>query len=76
MSSLEIAKLDLMYVGIIIFTGLLAGVIAKKIKVPDIVVFLLVRHRFGASGKQPVACTGRFHHEPVNLDHRRLLFVV
>ncbi len=42
MSSLEIAKLDLMYVGIIIFTGLLAGVIAKKIKVPDIVVFLLV----------------------------------
>ena len=42
MSSLEIAKLDLMYVGIIIFTGLLGGVIAKKIKVPDIVLFLLI----------------------------------
>jgi cell volume regulation protein A len=42
MSSLEIAKLDLMFVGIIIFTGLLGGVIAKKIKVPDIVLFLLI----------------------------------
>lgn len=42
MSSLDIAKLDLMYVGIIIFTGLLGGVIAKKIKVPDIVLFLLI----------------------------------
>src|SRR5690606_11954769 len=42
MSSLEIAKLDLMYVGIIIFTGLLGGVIARKIKVPDIVLFLLI----------------------------------
>lgn len=42
MSSLEIAKLDLMFVGVIIFTGLLGGVIAKKIKVPDIVLFLLI----------------------------------
>jgi len=42
MSSLGIAKLDLMYVGIIIFTGLLGGVLAKKIKVPDIVLFLLI----------------------------------
>jgi potassium/hydrogen antiporter len=42
MSSLGVAKLDLMYVGIIIFTGLLGGVIAKKIKVPDIVLFLLI----------------------------------
>src|SRR6187431_1105724 len=42
MSSLDVAKLDLMYIGVIILTGLLAGVIAKKIKVPDIVLFLLV----------------------------------
>lgn len=42
MSTLEIAKLDLMYVGIIIFTGLLGGVVARKIKVPDIVLFLLI----------------------------------
>jgi potassium/hydrogen antiporter len=42
MSSLDLAKLDLMYVGIIIFTGLLGGVLAKKIKVPDIVLFLLI----------------------------------
>lgn len=42
MSSLEIAKLDLMYIGIIIFTGLIGGVFAKKIKVPDIVLFLLI----------------------------------
>lgn len=42
MSNLIIAKLDLMYVGIIIFAGLLGGVIAQKIKVPDIVLFLLI----------------------------------
>ena len=42
MSSLSVAKLDLMYVGIIIFCGLLGGVIARKIKVPDIVIFLLI----------------------------------
>lgn len=42
MSHLEYAKLDLMYVGIIIFTGLLGGVLAKKIKIPDIVLFLLI----------------------------------
>lgn len=42
MSSLEIAKHDLMFVGIIIFAGLLGGVIARKLKVPDIVLFLLI----------------------------------
>jgi len=42
MSNLVIAKLDLMYVGIIIFAGLLGGVVAQKIKVPDIVLFLLI----------------------------------
>lgn len=42
MSSLDSAKLDLMYVGIIIFMGLLGGVLAKKIKIPDIVLFLLI----------------------------------
>ena len=42
MSSLAIAKIDLMYIGIIIFMGLLGGVVAKKIKVPDIVLFLLI----------------------------------
>jgi cell volume regulation protein A len=42
MSSLEIAKLDLMYAGLVIFTGLLGGVLARKLKVPDIVLFLLI----------------------------------
>jgi potassium/hydrogen antiporter len=42
MSSLSVAKLDLMYVGIIIFSGLLGGVLARKIKVPDIVLFLVI----------------------------------
>ena len=42
MSSLEIAKLDLFYVGIIIFSGLLGGVVARKIRVPDIVLFLII----------------------------------
>ena len=42
MSSLATAKIDLMYIGIIIFMGLLGGVVAKKIKVPDIVLFLLI----------------------------------
>jgi cell volume regulation protein A len=42
MSSLEIAKHDLMFVGIIIFAGLLGGVLARKLKIPDIVLFLLI----------------------------------
>lgn len=42
MSALEIAKQDLLYVGIIIFTGLLGGVLARRIKVPDIVLFLII----------------------------------
>lgn len=42
MSHLEIAKTDLFYIAIIIVIGLVASVIAKKIKVPDIVLFLLI----------------------------------
>lgn len=42
MSHLEIAKLDLFYLAIILVSGLIASVIAKKIKVPDIVIFLLI----------------------------------
>lgn len=40
-SHLEIAKIDLLYVAIILVTGLIGSVIAKKLRVPDIVVFLL-----------------------------------
>lgn len=42
MSSIEIAKQDLRYVAIIILAGLLGGVLAKKMKIPDIVLFLLI----------------------------------
>lgn len=42
MSSVEIAKQDLSYVAIIILAGLLGSVLAKKTKVPDIVLFLLI----------------------------------
>jgi len=42
MSHIDIAKIDLLYVAVIIVTGLIGSVIAKKIKVPDIVVFLLL----------------------------------
>lgn len=42
MSSVDIAKHDLRYVAIIILAGLLGGVLAQKIKVPDIVLFLLI----------------------------------
>ncbi|ACE84737.1 cation:proton antiporter [Cellvibrio japonicus] len=42
MSSLEVAKHDLLYVGVIIFAGLLGGVLARRIKVPDIVLFLVI----------------------------------
>jgi cell volume regulation protein A len=41
MSHIDIAKIDLFYVAIIIAVGLIASVVAKKIKVPDIVVFLV-----------------------------------
>ncbi|HEY6528155.1 MAG TPA: sodium:proton antiporter [Cellvibrionaceae bacterium] len=42
MSSIEIAKQDLFYIAVIILTGLIGVVLAKKIKVPDIVLFLLI----------------------------------
>jgi len=42
MSHIDIAKMDLLSVAIIILTGLVGSVVAKKIKVPDIVVFLLL----------------------------------
>ena len=41
MSHLDIAKIDLFYVSVILISGLVGGVIAKKIRVPDIVIFLL-----------------------------------
>ena len=42
MTSVEIAKQDLFYIAVIILAGLIGGVLAKKIKVPDIVLFLLI----------------------------------
>jgi len=42
MSHIDIAKIDLLYVAIIIVTGLIGSALAKKIKVPDIVLFLLI----------------------------------
>jgi cell volume regulation protein A len=42
MSSIEIAKMDLLSVAIIVVIGLIGSVIAKKIKIPDIVLFLLL----------------------------------
>lgn len=42
MSSIEIAKLDLMYVGLVIAAGLLGGAAARKLRIPDIVLFLII----------------------------------
>lgn len=42
MSHLDIAKLDLFYIAVILVAGLLGSFVAKKIKVPDIVLFLLI----------------------------------
>ena len=42
MSSIDIAKMDLLSVAIIVVIGLVGSVIAKKIKIPDIVLFLLL----------------------------------
>jgi len=41
MSAIEIAKVDLMYAGIILLTGVVCSIIAKRLKVPDIVLYLL-----------------------------------
>ncbi len=41
MNSLDFAKQDLLSAGIILLTGLVGLVVAKKLKIPDIVVFLL-----------------------------------
>jgi cell volume regulation protein A len=49
MSHIDIAKLDLLYVAIIIATGLIGSALARKIKVPDIVVFLLIGIGIGPS---------------------------
>jgi cell volume regulation protein A len=42
MSHIDIAKIDLLSLAVIIVIGLVGSVIAKKIKVPDIVLFLLL----------------------------------
>jgi cell volume regulation protein A len=42
MSSIAIAKLDLFYLSVVILTGISGSVVAKKIKVPDIVFFLVL----------------------------------
>lgn len=42
MSTVDIAKQDLLYVAIVILAGLLGAVCARKIRMPDIVLFLLL----------------------------------
>ncbi len=42
MSSIAVAKLDLFYLAVVILTGLAGSVVAKKIKIPDIVFFLIL----------------------------------
>ncbi len=49
MSSIDIAKLDLTSIAVIVVVGLVGGVIAKKIKVPDIVLFLVFGIAIGPS---------------------------
>src|SRR3977135_2069814 len=43
--SAEVAKQVLLAFGIILLTGTLSGFLAQKIKIPDVVVFLLARTR-------------------------------
>lgn len=50
MSSIEIAKHDLFYIAVVILTGLAGSIVAKKIRVPDIVIFLLVGIAIGPVG--------------------------
>lgn len=55
MSAIEVAKSTLLSAGIIMLVGTVCGVIAKKIKVPDIVLFLLAGMAMGP------ATTGIIH---------------
>jgi len=41
MSAIEIAKTDLLYAGIILLTGVACSIFAKRLKVPDIVLYLV-----------------------------------
>ena len=49
MGSLEIAKSDLLAVGIIMIVGVVSAIIAKKIRIPDIVIFLVAGVLIGPS---------------------------
>src|SRR5262249_1584941 len=46
-SSPELAKQVLLTFGVILFTGILSGLLAQKLKVPDVVVFLLAGTALG-----------------------------
>lgn len=58
MSAIEIAKLDLLYAGIVMLAGVGCSIIAKRIKVPDIVLFLLVGMVLGPAGVGAVHVPG------------------
>ncbi|MEY4590213.1 MAG: hypothetical protein RL497_2289 [Pseudomonadota bacterium] len=76
MSSIEIAKYDLLCVAIIILAGLTGSVIAKKIKIPDIVLFLLLGIAIGpaATGLLNIPAASTFNQLILTMGACYLLF--
>ncbi|WP_018607829.1 cation:proton antiporter [Uliginosibacterium gangwonense] len=47
MSAIEVAKTDLFYAGVVMLTGVACSIVAKRLRVPDIVLYLLAGMALG-----------------------------
>lgn len=54
MSNIVIAKQDLFYVAVVILIGLIGSILAKRLKIPDIVIFLLLGIAIGPAASNLV----------------------
>lgn len=76
MSAIEIAKTDLQYAAGIILTGVICSIIAKRLKVPDIVLYLLAGMGIGpaALGMVDVPADGTLNQIILTFGASYLLF--
>ena len=72
-AAIHSAKHILFIVGVILLSGSLSGILAQKLKVPDVVVFLLIGMGLGPEACRGFRCQGRFHHQSADPDLRLFL---
>ena len=75
-AAIEIAKHTLMSCGLILAIGTLTSLLAQKIKVPDVAIFLVVGMLIGPAGSPPDRHQGRLGAEPDHPAVRRKLHPV